>query len=136
MPAYRPDLAPLGDEDQVVRFQELDASCDAVDLGDEGEAAGGAISLTDALEEVLDLGLGVDDGILADVEIGGLGAVDLEDAEEALVAVAADEVESGAGLVEAELLQRAGARIEVLIGLRRRGGGGGLLGLGIGLRDL
>ena len=38
--------------------------------------------------------LGIDDGVLADAELGRLGAVDLEDAVVLLVAVAANEIES------------------------------------------
>lgn len=120
VPAYRPNLLPLGDQNQIIRLQKLNATGDAVDFAEEGEASGGAIALADPLEEVLYLLLGVDDGVLADVEVGGLGAVDLEDAVVLLVAVAADEIESCSGLVEAEFLEGAGVGVDVG---RRRGFG-------------
>lgn len=68
-------------------------TCDAVCLGDEGEAPGGSVALVDPLEEALDLLQRVPDGVLADVELGGLGAVDLEHPEPALLPRAPDHIE-------------------------------------------
>lgn len=68
-------------------------TCDAVCLGDEGEAPGGSVALVDPLEEALDLLQRVPDGVLAYVELGGLGAVDLEHPEPALLPRAPDHVE-------------------------------------------
>lgn len=68
-------------------------TCYSVGLGDESEPPGGAVALVDALEEALDLLQGVPDGVLADVELGGLGTVDLEHPEPALLPRATDHVE-------------------------------------------
>ena len=68
-------------------------TCDSVGLGDEGEPPGGAVALVDALEEALDLLQRVPDGVLADVELRWLGAVDLENPEPALLPRAPDHVE-------------------------------------------
>jgi len=90
-----PSRIELGRMLRIKLYQNKKISTgDAVDFADEGEASRGPIALADPLEEVLDFLLGVDDGVLADVELGRLGAVDLEDAVVLLVAVAADEVES------------------------------------------
>lgn len=63
-------------------------TCNAIDLHDEGEATGGPITLAYPLKEVVDLLRRVHHGVLADVEIRGLGAVDLEHPEEPFLPIA------------------------------------------------
>lgn len=96
---------PLGDEQHVVGAQELDEPGNAVAAGDEPETASRLIPLMYPVQEVGAFLLGVDGGVLGEVQLGRIRPVDLQNSPYRSTLVSPDHVELRSSLVELEFLE-------------------------------